>query len=171
MRNIKRGAEMLNMKIERRFVKMRNFGRKGLSDIITTVLIILLVLAAVVIIWQFVKPAINSVEEIGAADCIKADVSVVSCVNDSTGRYPLVTYKVNGLQGVTLEGVKVVVTQDDGSTVSANGAKADLYNSANANVTTMVSPRKAASASVAPVIKGQTKTFTCQTLSTPVTCN
>ena len=53
--------------------------KRGLSDIVVTVLIILLVLAAVVIIWSFVRPAIirsSGQLEPGTLTSIAKDVSI-----------------------------------------------------------------------------------------------
>ena len=56
--------------------------KKGLSDVITTVLIILLTLAAVVLIWTFLQPTIkNSVSGVqGQSDCLTAQVEPINCM-------------------------------------------------------------------------------------------
>jgi len=56
--------------------------KKGLSDVVTTVLIILLVLAAVVIVWAFVRPAIQSGAGQVSGACVNLDLKVVSCDNE-----------------------------------------------------------------------------------------
>ena len=53
--------------------------KRGLSDVVTTVLIILLVLAAVVIIWAFVRPAIQSGAGKVSGGCVELDLKVISC--------------------------------------------------------------------------------------------
>ena len=58
--------------------------KRGLSDVVTTVLIILLVLAAVVIIWSFVRPAIQSGAGKVSAGCVELSLSASSCTA-STG--------------------------------------------------------------------------------------
>jgi|SRR3989344_1640 len=62
--------------------------KKGLSDVVTTVLIILLAIAAIVIVWNFVSPTLeNAGEQIESQTaCLDARVSVVSCeVGVATG--------------------------------------------------------------------------------------
>ncbi len=59
--------------------------KRGLSDVVTTVLIILLVLAAVAIIWAFIRPAITrSVSQV-TGDCITLNLKPISCINSGTG--------------------------------------------------------------------------------------
>ena len=55
--------------------------KKGLSDVVTTVLIILLAIAAIVIVWNFVSPTLeNAGEQIESQTaCLDASVVVVSC--------------------------------------------------------------------------------------------
>ena len=60
--------------------------KKGLSDVIATVLIILLALAAIVIIWTFVRSGIidPASRTAGAQGiCFETELSVVSCVEDA----------------------------------------------------------------------------------------
>lgn len=97
---------------------MREFSKKGISDVVTTVLIILLVLAAVVIVWSFIRPQLdNTGTAIDAkTKCINVGAEAVSC--NTTAR--AVTYEISGNDAV---GVKFVVingsitdsTQSDGS--------------------------------------------------------
>lgn len=53
--------------------------KKGLSDVITTVLIILLVLAAVIIIWVFVNPALKKAGGQITGDCVSLNLEPLSC--------------------------------------------------------------------------------------------
>lgn len=59
--------------------------KKGLSNVIATVLIILLALAAVVIIWTFIRASIQQTGE--SSDllnrCLNSEVEVVSCSGTS----------------------------------------------------------------------------------------
>ncbi len=82
--------------------------KKGLSDVITTVLIILLVLAAVVIIWSFVRPAIQSGASKVTGACISLDLKVISC--NSTA-----VIVERGADPTTLEEVVLVYDKADGS--------------------------------------------------------
>jgi hypothetical protein len=69
--------------MKKRFASGLMNNRRGLSDVIATVLIILLVLAAVVIIWAFVRPAIQIGAEKVSAGCVELDLKVVSCKHNS----------------------------------------------------------------------------------------
>jgi len=86
--------------------------RRGLSDVITTVLIILLVLAAVVIIWTFVRPAIQSGAGKITGACVALDLSVVSC---NTAGDSVIN---RGADNVDLTELVVVVTDSDGDSKS-----------------------------------------------------
>ena len=52
--------------------------KKGVSQIITTILIILLVLAAIVIVWQAIKGTISKAAKGISADCITLDLEISS---------------------------------------------------------------------------------------------
>ncbi len=84
-------------------------GKKGLSDVVTTVLIILLVLAAVIIVWSFVKPLILGGGETIAttADCIKVDLQPISCVYNVTTDIATVQVKRTGGE-VNLKAIKLI---------------------------------------------------------------
>jgi hypothetical protein len=56
--------------------------KRGLSQVVTTVLIILIVLAAIVLIWAAVRPTIQSASEQISADCITVELEAVSCSGD-----------------------------------------------------------------------------------------
>ena len=82
--------------------------KRGLSDVVTTVLIILLVLAAVVIIWSFVRPAIQSGAGKVTGGCVALDLSVVSCTTAGS------VVVERGADNVDLTGVVVVITDNNG---------------------------------------------------------
>ncbi len=68
-------------------IKQITYNKKGLSDVIATVLIILLALAAVVIVWSFVSPSLkNSGTQIDIqTKCLSAEVKPTVCsVNTSS---------------------------------------------------------------------------------------
>lgn len=66
-------------------------GKRGVSEIITTVLIILLVLAAIVIVWQAVKGTIEAGTGTltGQTACMGVDLSI-GIVNASTDKVPII---------------------------------------------------------------------------------
>jgi flagellin-like protein len=59
------------------------FNRRGLSQVITTVLLILIVLAAIIIIWAFISPVITSTGEGVGADCVTLQLQVTQCDTSS----------------------------------------------------------------------------------------
>jgi len=81
--------------------------KRGLSQVVTTVIIILLVLAAIAIIWSFVRPVIESSSQQISADCSTIDLEVASCTTDGTsyvikrnvGQGDLIGYKVISKDG------------------------------------------------------------------------
>ena len=87
--------------------------KKGISDVVTTVLIILLALAAVVIIWAFVRPTIQDTSQNinVASDCLKTEVKPVSC---STGNGVVIQLVSRGASEIKT--LKAIVTGDDGGT-------------------------------------------------------
>lgn len=99
---------MFTKRGERGSLNMMN--KKGLSDVVTTVLIILLALAAVIIIWSFVRPALLGAGKgiTTGTECFKTDVEVISCSATTNG----IVVRNNG----ELVDVKVVLTASDGST-------------------------------------------------------
>ena len=55
--------------------------KRGLSDVVTTVLIILLVLAAIVLIWVFIKSQLDKTTKTIdlRASCLQLSIEPVSC--------------------------------------------------------------------------------------------
>ena len=60
--------------------------KRGISDVVTTVLIILLALAAVVILWTFLRGEVQKGSEniAGASECLGLDLQAKSCVYNKT---------------------------------------------------------------------------------------
>ena len=87
--------------------------KKGLSDIIATVLIVLLALAAIAIVWAFIQPTIRGGgEQIDVArKCLDAEVKPTAC---SAGT-PTGTVTVQLLRGAP-DGILAVVEHADGTT-------------------------------------------------------
>ncbi|MBS3090821.1 hypothetical protein J4217_00035 [Candidatus Pacearchaeota archaeon] len=94
--------------------------KKGLSDIITTILIILLALAAIVLIWGFIKRPVEqggqSIEK--SADCLALSLKPTACVvrgTDTLGG-SLVNATVQWADGdVDLQQIKVIITDSAGT--------------------------------------------------------
>jgi flagellin-like protein len=53
--------------------------KRGLSQVVTTVILILVVLSAIVIIWAAVRPTIQRTSEQISADCFTIELSVAGC--------------------------------------------------------------------------------------------
>lgn len=96
--------------------------KKGVSQIVTTILIILLVLAAIVIVWQAVKGTIEKGAETieSKTQCMDISLSIVSAdVSDST-------VKVMRLSGGNNDVVKDVKILVEGISVTHNLADPSL---------------------------------------------
>jgi len=129
--------------------------KKGISDVVTTVLIILLVVAAVAIIWGFIqRPLQQGGQALQAgADCLQISVIPTACmvVSDGNGANTnsTATYKlVSGT--VALTGVKAVFQLRDGTTKIITGdAPSGIGSTQKA-----LAEENATSVGVAAVIKG-----------------
>jgi hypothetical protein len=53
--------------------------KRGLSQVVTTVLIILLVLVSIILIWVAVRPTIQSAGEQVTGDCVTLEYEVIGC--------------------------------------------------------------------------------------------
>ena len=97
--------------------------KRGLSDVVTTVLIILLAIAAVVIVWSFVAPTLRGAGEKLNISCIQTDLEITNCLynpaipatatTDSVAHSVDITYQLKAKEG-DLTGVKISIS--DGST-------------------------------------------------------
>lgn|SRR3989344_6514392 len=148
-------------------MKMR-FNKRGLSDVITTVLIILLVLAAVAIIAAVVFPALQNAGEKITAECLELKIEPVYC--DYGGTYTLnVTYKWEA-GDVSLSAVKVIIEEEDGNSEVFDSAKPIniLSTLTNRTITTTEKPVKL---TIAGVLKTESGKFiTCQESLKKVDC-
>ena len=96
--------------------------KRGLSDVVTTVLIILLVLAAVAIIWSYLQGALVSSGSQITGQCLTLDLAPTACVWNSTGTNVSVRYGRDA-GAANLVGVKLVLTGADGLTTVINATK------------------------------------------------
>ncbi len=103
-----------------------HMGKKGLSDVITTVLIILLVLAAVVIIWSFIRrPIEQGGKQIeGQGQCLRLELEPTACVKDNAaGKLNITARWISGdvdkLSNVTIIVTDTVTGKADVATISA----------------------------------------------------
>lgn len=153
-------------------------GKRGLSDVITTVLIILLVLAAVVLIWGFIrKPIEQGGQQIELSSaCLRlADVIVpTTCSVNVAAKTASMTMRRTSGDDITLVGVKAVLTGDAGanlindSTTYPGVLESRTYTFALGGTT--LDGNNAYSASVAGVVSAAGKTGTCQESLTKISC-
>jgi flagellin-like protein len=81
--------------------------KRGVSQVITTVLLILIVIAAIVLIWAFVGPVIRDAGSEVQAECITVQLEVTDCNLNSGPQTSLVS--VRRLPGVgDLKFVRIV---------------------------------------------------------------
>jgi hypothetical protein len=93
---------------------VKRMNKRGLSQVVTTVIIILVVLAAITLIWAAVRPTIQDASERITADCITLELEAVrgSC---TIGDASMANVKVNrGPDSGTLTGLILVF--GDGTT-------------------------------------------------------
>jgi len=93
--------------------------KKGLSDVITTVLIVLLTLVAVGLLWGFLSPLfLESGEKINTAKaCLSVDLTIAGCVVD--GNNADVTVR-RGAGDADLGEITLIFGNPDGSTTPKN---------------------------------------------------
>ncbi len=103
--------------------RMRN--KKGLSDIIATVLIVLLALAAVAIVWGFIRPTFDRAG--GAIEtsqkCLDAEVRVTSCTTDGDVTVQLVRGDVQRIRAVAYDSGGNTATGDTNTTLGVLGTE------------------------------------------------
>lgn len=86
-----------------------NIKKRGLSDVVTTVLIILLVLAAVAMIWGYLSSTINDAGSQITTACLTLDLMPKSCQYFQATNTVMVNYGRDSGQA-TLQNVSLVLT-------------------------------------------------------------
>lgn len=143
-----------------------NYSKKGLSDVVTTVLIILLVLGAIVLLWQFLKPTLDkSGQQITAqSECLQVDLEPVTC-NAATDAVLIKTNKKGAANGV-----RVIITNP------TTGASTAVVNSTAIGGELATSTQTAAAAAgdiitVAPIVLINGQMENCaEVTATKITC-
>jgi len=90
--------------------------KKGISDVVTTVLIVLLTIVAIAILWGFLQPLFtkSGTKVQMAEQCLTISLEVPSCVTTDT----TASVSVKRSPGAAnLKEVKVILSKPDGSTV------------------------------------------------------
>ncbi|MCA9485425.1 MAG: hypothetical protein KC506_01115, partial [Nanoarchaeota archaeon] len=146
--------------------------KRGLSNLVATVLIILLALAAVALVWSFLQP---SFERTGTTidlqtQCLNVNIRPVSCLNSTDNSNATVNVQYNGGD---LSAVVAVVEYDDKSTAVQ---RYDGSLMALATVPVVVSNpdssnRYPVGASVAAVVSNGVEELPCTESATKVSCS
>lgn len=81
---------------------MNRRDKRGISDIVTTVLLVLLAIAAVGIIWVVIQNFINTgTKGIGStADCLQNNFDIVSAYNVSTTSFNVTVKRITGQSSI-----------------------------------------------------------------------
>ena len=150
--------------------------KKGISDVVTTVLIILLVLAAIVIVWSFIRPTLQrGGENIDVSSrCLDLTATVVSCAEQpllaGERNYDVVVRNDNSVATklkVVFTNSSTTYTKDSAGEIAAfstSGTEfSGLIGDANVNTNTVkVMPLvKDASGEYQPCDAQITSAFTC----------
>jgi ribosomal protein S8 len=107
------------------------FNKRGLSDVVVTVLVILLALTAVTIIWSFIKPAIQTAGTGIESGTARAGfiLNQEDVIFDSSNDELEIILKRNNAPGEVI-GYKIVITYDDEDTRIKEGElNLDLFES------------------------------------------
>jgi hypothetical protein len=153
------------------------FGKRGLSDIVVTVLIVLLVLAAVAIVWGFVRPMF---EKSGATiqgqdTCIVSESLPVKCEYQFDGTdYDLTNVLIKHSKGGGVKEVKAILTLEGGASVVASAPSPGLLSSYDFKIelNTLNSENKKPISLEAgtAVDKGNGESYICPQVSNKIDC-
>ena len=146
--------------------------KKGLSDIIATVLIVLLALAAIAIVWAFVRPTIEgSGQQINVAQsCFNAEAKVTGCgATINKVNVQLIKGTIGGDVG-EVKSIIVVVKDSSGVTHTGTGNPVDLFSSISITPTGYTILDTDTAQAAVQVADGQGGTYTCDLSPTVVTC-
>ena len=96
--------------------------KKGLSNVVATVLIILLAVAAVAIIWSLIRPTLEGAgTSIGLSEqCLGSEAEAITCTTDVTTS--ITTVKVEHKRGESTDTLIAVLEYMDDSVVTNESA-------------------------------------------------
>lgn len=118
--------------------KIKVFNKKGLSDVISTVLIVLLALAAIAIVWGFIQPTIK-----GAGTsidyrqkCIESEVKPTACTIATAAPAPggNGTVTVQYVKGTLTKAQIVVKKSTGGATIVGQVTLGNLFSTSSASI-------------------------------------
>lgn len=152
--------------------------KKGLSDVITTVLIILLVLASVVLIWGFIRAQLRSggttVE--ASTSCLNLELQPLSCnvARNTAGIAGNVTATVKWKSGdVDLDNIKFIVADKNGVTnTTASTGTLSMYSAVSSviSVLSLTESNEYTLSAVGVIKLKDGNLFTCAELSESIVC-
>jgi len=150
---------------------MKHGTKRGLSDVVTTVLIILLVLAAVAIIWGYLRGSlVQSGQQIsGSTACLNLDLKAIACNLSGSAPYSATVKYGRNSADANLTGVTLVFLDAAGaSTTNALGPLPNVLETKVYTVTGLASkPVSVAAAGTVSTASGDTNL--CDK-SDPVVC-
>lgn len=153
-------------------MKKMVLNRRGLSEVVTTVLIILVVLAALVLIWAAVRPLLNKASSDigGSGDCLVLDLETVSCTLDSEQVGSIVANVVvkRGATEGDLTGVRFVFSDGSNSVTRDNDVPPAVLESKTYSAIDL-GAFNPASVNVAALVGAGKKV--CAPLAEPVVCS
>ena len=129
--------------------------KRGLSEVVSTLIIILLVLVAIGIVWVVVSNVLQSgasQTEIGAK-CLQVDVkaNAVNCASNNVTWECDVTYNRKS-GGDAIDGIKIVLSnglESSTASVAGNVAPLDVRTQSNINTTIVIANAEPSSAQIA----------------------
>ncbi|MEK6855056.1 MAG: hypothetical protein AABX73_02430 [Nanoarchaeota archaeon] len=145
--------------------------KKGLSDIVATVLIILLAVAAVAIVWSFLRPTFG--DALGKVDlqtlCFQTEVKAVSCASG------VVNVQLVKGDTASIKEVMGIITYSDNSVKSLGSGTAVLavLSTVPINVGALSGSATPVTAKAAVIVKDSsdaTRTATCDETVESVAC-
>ena len=142
--------------------------KKGLSNVVATVLIVLLALAAIAIVWSFIAPTLrNTGSSINLQEkCLNADVRPISCTMAGT----TATVTLRGDAGDIFEVVAIVVSNDSSRKVGTATAP-ELLTTTTVDVTGIAGTAESAKATaIVSDPDDASRTLTCPESTFSVPC-
>jgi len=149
--------------------------KKGLSEVVTTVLIVLLVVAAIVTIWTYVQPAIkNTAKGIGGtAECLSVDLSAQSCVLNKYANGSIASANVTVKRGTDTTDVVSIIYLFDSASGRTSKEDSTVVNALEVKTIPILLSLVENTTSVTVTAKIKTTsgdTVTCEPVSTAITC-
>lgn len=145
--------------------------KRGLSNLIATVLIVLLALAAVAIVWSFIRPPLEDAgRSIGlGTKCLESEAKPTSCVQNSTTNVTKVM--VQHSKGQDVSDVLVVVDFEDESSGTNNTGPLELFATRTFTVNPTSPAAKAKTAGAVSIVSdGEGNTEVCEESIARISC-